>query len=71
MYPEAIRHPAPLSLDSTQPEKSLVKIVFVLTLNGRQTRQVVRLLRTLYQPHHYYYIHVDSVSSKFYDLIHC
>ncbi|XP_025094417.1 xylosyltransferase 1-like isoform X3 [Pomacea canaliculata] len=59
-FGKAIRHPAPLSLDSTQPQKSLVKIVFVLTLNGRQTRQVVRLLRTLYQPHHYYYIHVDS-----------
>lgn len=37
-----------------------VRIVFVLTVNGRALRQVTRLLRVLYRPHHYYYIHVDT-----------
>ncbi|XP_055528233.1 xylosyltransferase oxt [Wyeomyia smithii] len=35
------------------------RIVFLLTLNGRALRQVHRLLRTLYSPNHYYFIHVD------------
>jgi len=47
-----------------QPHDSLpytgVRIVFVLTVNGRALRQVTRLLRVLYRPHHYYYIHVDT-----------
>ncbi|XP_055612226.1 xylosyltransferase oxt isoform X2 [Uranotaenia lowii] len=37
-----------------------VRIVFLLTLNGRALRQVHRLLRTLYSPRHYYFIHIDS-----------
>jgi len=37
-----------------------VRIVFVLTINGRALRQITRLLRVLYRPHHYYYIHVDT-----------
>ncbi|CAL1527402.1 unnamed protein product, partial [Lymnaea stagnalis] len=36
------------------------KIVFVLTVNGRAMRQVTRLLRLIYSPDHYYYIHVDK-----------
>lgn len=39
-----------------------VKIVFLLTLNGRALRQVRRLLKILYHKNHYYYIHVDVVS---------
>nr|CAI5851663.1 unnamed protein product [Callosobruchus analis] len=38
-----------------------VKIVFLLTLNGRAVRQVKRLLKLLYNKNHYYYIHVDVV----------
>lgn len=37
-----------------------VRIIFVLTVNGRALRQVTRLLRVLYRPYHYYYIHVDT-----------
>lgn len=37
-----------------------VKIAFLLTLNGRATRQVHRLLKALYSQHHYFYIHVDA-----------
>ena len=37
-----------------------VRIAFVLTVNGRAVRQVLRLLKALYRPHHYFYIHVDA-----------
>ncbi|GAB0096267.1 Xylosyltransferase oxt [Sergentomyia squamirostris] len=37
-----------------------VRIAFLLTLNGRALRQVHRLLRALYSPNHFFYIHVDS-----------
>uniref|UniRef100_A0A182QK58 protein xylosyltransferase n=1 Tax=Anopheles farauti TaxID=69004 RepID=A0A182QK58_9DIPT len=37
-----------------------VRIVFLLTLNGRAVRQVNRLLKALYSPRHYYYIHIDA-----------
>lgn len=39
-----------------------VRVVFLLTLNGRAIRQVYRLLKTLYSVDHFYYIHIDSVS---------
>lgn len=42
-----------------------VKVVFLLTLNGRALRQVYRLIKSLYSVDHYYYIHVDSVCLKF------
>ncbi|XP_030765815.1 xylosyltransferase oxt [Sitophilus oryzae] len=35
------------------------RIVFLLTLNGRALRQVMRLIKILYQKQHFYYIHVD------------
>ncbi|XP_012944960.1 xylosyltransferase oxt [Aplysia californica] len=56
----AVRQDAPLArapLDKSVPK---VKIVFVLTVNGRAIRQVIRLLRVIYSPDHYYYIHVDK-----------
>ena len=39
-----------------------VSIVFMMTVSGRSVRQVRRLLRQIYRPHHYYYIHVDQTS---------
>ncbi|RUS75202.1 hypothetical protein EGW08_017039, partial [Elysia chlorotica] len=45
------------TLNGTEPR---VKIVFVLTVNGRAIRQVARLLRVIYSPDHFYYIHVDK-----------
>ncbi|GFO18584.1 xylosyltransferase oxt, partial [Plakobranchus ocellatus] len=49
-----LQHPA---VDKAEPR---VKIVFVLTVNGRAVRQVARLLRVIYSPDHFYYIHVDK-----------
>lgn len=43
--------------ESSKNEK--VKIVFLLTLNGRALRQVKRLLKIIYHKNHFYYIHVD------------
>lgn len=40
-----------------------VRIVFLLTVNGRAVRQVYRLIKSLFSERHYFYIHVDSVSS--------
>ncbi|VVC86735.1 unnamed protein product [Leptidea sinapis] len=37
-----------------------VRIVFLLTLNGRAIRQVHRLINALYRTKHYFYIHVDK-----------
>ena len=37
-----------------------VKIVYLLTIAGRATRQVARLIRRIYSPDHYILVHVDS-----------
>ena len=37
-----------------------LQIAFILTLNGRGLRQVTRLLRNIYRPHHFYLIHIDA-----------
>ena len=37
-----------------------VKILFLLQLNGRDARQVKRLIRLIYRPWHLYYVHVDA-----------
>ena len=39
-----------------------VSIAFMMTVSGRSVRQVRRLLRQIYRPHHYYFIHVDQSS---------
>ncbi|XP_043284681.1 xylosyltransferase oxt [Venturia canescens] len=41
-------------------EQQPVKIAFLLTVNGRASRQVKRLINVLYHPSHLYYIHVDA-----------
>lgn len=42
-----------------------VRVLFVLTLNGRQVRQVRRLLKAIYHRDHFYLLHVDAVSQSF------
>lgn len=44
----------------TSDVKGSVRIIFLLTLNGRALRQVMRLINVLYRNTHYFYIHVDS-----------
>lgn len=42
-----------------------VRIGYLLTVNGRVSRQVKRLINILYHPSHLFYIHVDAVSANF------
>lgn len=42
-------------------ENDRVRVVFLLTVNGRAVRQVYRLIKSLFSERHYFYIHVDSV----------
>ncbi|XP_026671974.1 xylosyltransferase oxt isoform X2 [Ceratina calcarata] len=37
-----------------------VQIAYLLTVNGRASRQVKRLINILYHPSHFFYIHVDA-----------
>lgn len=46
-----------INLKSDNP----VRIVFLLTLNGRAVRQVYRLIKALFHRDHYFFIHIDSV----------
>ena len=39
---------------------SPVRIVYLLTLSGRATRQVYRLINRIYSPNHYILVHVDA-----------
>ena len=43
--------------DSSLPP---VKIVYLLTIAGRASRQVRRLIRQIYSPQHYIFVHVDA-----------
>jgi hypothetical protein len=52
---------------------SHVTICFLLTLSGREVRQVQQLFRNIYHSKHYYYVHIDGVSRNMikvkYDLL--
>ena len=39
-----------------------IRIVFLMSIHGRATREVKRLFKAVYHSDHYYYIHVDYVS---------
>ncbi|XP_075224237.1 xylosyltransferase oxt isoform X2 [Lycorma delicatula] len=52
--------PQPPNEAETISTSSGVRIVFLLTLNGRAVRQVKRLLKALYHRDHYFFIHVDA-----------
>ncbi|UYV63355.1 XYLT2, partial [Cordylochernes scorpioides] len=54
--------PKPLKQPPLMPSIHLppVRILFLLTVNGRSLRQVLRLISVLYHPRHFFYIHVDA-----------
>ncbi|KAI6190281.1 Protein xylosyltransferase [Aphelenchoides bicaudatus] len=52
--------PVPKYVQVTSDTNRDVKILFLLQLNGRNSRQIRRLLRLIYRPKHFYFIHVDS-----------
>jgi len=53
--------PAVLDVETSH----MVRILFMFTWNGRAWRQVKRLFKQLYHVNHYYYIHVDAVSTTY------
>ena len=62
VYQTGLRPLQPSKLGSTEPEQAgdTVKIVYLLTVAGRASRQVARLVRQVYSPDHYILVHVDA-----------
>ncbi|CAJ0956981.1 unnamed protein product, partial [Mesorhabditis belari] len=54
------RRPLYLEVERLKEKPTKARILFVLQLNGRNIRQVQRLLKSIYSPNHFYYIHVDK-----------
>lgn len=52
--------PPKLGSEKSETENPPVKIVYLLTVAGRASKQVYRLIRQIYSPDHYIFIHVDS-----------
>ena len=50
-------------------KKKPIRIVFAVMVAGRAVRQVKRLIKAIYHPDHYVFIHVDKVGVDFYSLI--
>ena len=46
-----------------------VKIVYLLTIAGRASRQVRRLVKQIYSPEHYIFVHVDSRYLSIYEYL--
>ncbi|XP_013172151.1 PREDICTED: xylosyltransferase oxt [Papilio xuthus] len=60
IYETGLTKFVPITPKLSSNVKESVRIVFLLTLNGRALRQVHRLINVLYRSHHYFYIHVDK-----------
>uniref|UniRef100_A0AC34FQL7 Protein xylosyltransferase n=1 Tax=Panagrolaimus sp. ES5 TaxID=591445 RepID=A0AC34FQL7_9BILA len=54
------RFPKFVSLPENLNSRKRIKILFLLQLNGRSSRQVIRMLRSIYSKKHLYIVHVDS-----------
>lgn len=51
-------------IQNNKPSKiddNSVKIVFLLSVNGRSVRQIFRIFKMIYHESHFYYFHIDSV----------
>lgn len=46
------------------PPSKPVRIAYMLVVHGRAIRQLKRLIKAVYHQEHFFYIHVDKVSSK-------
>ena len=60
IYHTGLQPPKVTNLASVIASETPAKVVFLLTLNGRALRQVLRLIRVLNGPGSYFYIHIDS-----------
>jgi protein xylosyltransferase len=50
--------------EEERESSSKPRVAFLLVLNGRNVRQIYRLIRNIYAPEHFYYIHVDAVGQQ-------
>ena len=50
---------AKLKDEALNEQKNEIRIAFILSVNGRSTRQIKRLIRLLYHRKHIYFVHVD------------
>jgi len=62
VYDTGLQALVPPKLGSVSPQSphQPVKLVYLLTVSGRASRQVYRLVRQVYSPDHYVLVHVDS-----------
>jgi protein xylosyltransferase len=58
---------APFKTPATNSENDTARIVYFLTLTGRSLRQVTRLIKTIYHPESYIFIHVDARKKYLYE----
>lgn len=72
LYDEEIKNACPLGknpgqgfrpIPYSQGSGPLARVVFLLSVHGRAHRQMKRLFKAIYHTDHYYFVHVDSVSS--------
>lgn len=72
LYDVSIKNECPIGRNPAKQFKSVpysegvgpdIRIVFLMSVHGRAVRQVKRLFKAVYHLDHYYYIHVDYVSS--------
>ncbi|CEF62907.1 Xylosyltransferase oxt [Strongyloides ratti] len=62
------KRPYPVYIERTSENKNnKIKILFLLQLNGRNDRQVKRMLKSVYSPDHYYIVHVDKRQKYMYE----
>lgn len=52
--------PSKLGQEGQSQDQAPVRLVYLLTVAGRASRQVFRLVKRLYSPHHYILVHVDA-----------
>lgn len=50
-------------LDANDVDRETSRILFIIVVSGRATRQVKLLLKSIYDEPHYYFIHVDQHSN--------
>jgi len=62
VYHTGLKHFVPPKLGAVHAEDPHppVKVVYLLTVSGRASRQVYRLIKQVYSPDHYVFIHVDK-----------
>ncbi|GAB6027222.1 hypothetical protein CHUAL_001512 [Chamberlinius hualienensis] len=67
IYHTGLKKNLPILSVTSDLEDKPVKVLFMLTINGRAVRQVHRLIKALYHVDSYFYIHVDARQEYLYN----